>query len=72
MFVDMDDGLPLFEDISSPLPADVATAAGEKAGDGVPAEVVYPAFLPQLSHERINPGEACAAPFPALESLFGL
>jgi hypothetical protein len=64
--------LPLFEDISSPPPADVAIAAGEKAGDGVLTEVVYPAFLPQLSRERINPGEACVAPFPGLEPLFGL
>jgi hypothetical protein len=38
----------------------------------VPAEVVDPAFLPQLSHEGVDPREACSAPFPALEPLFGL
>ncbi len=35
------------------------------------AEVVDPAFLPQLAHQCVDPGEAGAPVFPALEPGFG-
>lgn len=57
---------PLLEDLGAALPVDVAAAAGQEAGDGVAAEVVDPAFLAQLPHQGVDPGEAGAAEFPAL------
>lgn len=35
---------PFFEDFGATLPVDVAAAAGEEAGDGVPTKMVYPPF----------------------------
>jgi hypothetical protein len=37
---------PFLKHVGATLPADLAPAAHEEAGDGVAAEVVYPAFLP--------------------------
>ncbi len=61
---------PLLEDLRAALPVDVAAAAREEAGDGVAAEVVDPAFLLELAHQGVDPGEARAAVFPALEPAF--
>ena len=57
---------PLLKDLGAALPVDVAAAARQEAGDGVPAEVVDPAFVAQLPHQGVDPGEACAPEFPAL------
>ena len=45
-------------DLESLLPGDPEVAPGEEAGDGVPGQVVDPALLPQLGHDRVDPGEA--------------
>lgn len=58
---------PLLEDLGAALPVDVAAAARQEAGDGVAAEVVDPAFLAQLPHQGVDPGEARAAVLPAKE-----
>ena len=63
---------PLLEHLRAALPIDVAPAAREETGNGVPAEVVDPAFVLELAHQRVDPGEACAAFAPALEVDFGL
>ncbi len=61
---------PLLEDLGAALPVDVAAAAREEAGDGVAAEVVDPAFLLELAHQGVDPGEPRAAVFPALKPAF--
>ena len=43
------------------LPAAPQVSASEEAGYGVSGQVVYPALLPQLGHDGVNPGEACPA-----------
>jgi hypothetical protein len=58
---------PFFEDFGTALPVDVAAAAGKEGSDGVAPEVVDPAFLRELAHERVDPGEAGAAVLPTLE-----
>ena len=63
---------PFFKDFGPAFPVDVAAAAGEETGDGVAAEVVDPAFLPELAHYGVDPGEAGAAEFPSLEPGFCL
>jgi len=40
------------------LPADPQVSSGQETGHGVSGQVVDPAFLPQLSHDGVNPGEA--------------
>lgn len=62
---------PLLEDLCAALPVNVATAASQEAGYGVPAEMVYPSFLAQLAHQGVDPGEAGLAPFPAVEPGLG-
>ena len=62
---------PLFEHLRAALPADVAPAAGQEAGDGVAAEVVDPALEAELAHQGVDPGEAGAAFFPAGEPFVG-
>lgn len=61
---------PFLEDLGAALPVDVAASAREEAGHRVPAEVVDPAFLAELPHQGVDPGEACLAELPALEPLF--
>lgn len=61
---------PFLEDFSPALPVDVATPAREEAGDGVSAEVMDPAFLAELAHQGVDPGESGTAVFPALEPFF--
>ncbi len=61
---------PFFEDLGAALPVDIATAAGKEACDGVAAEMVDPSFLSKLSHQGVNPGEACLTPFPAIKPCF--
>lgn len=39
------------------LPADPQVTPGEKAGDGVPGQVMDPTFLSQLCHDSVNPGK---------------
>lgn len=61
---------PLLEDRGPALPVDVAAAAGQETGHGVAAQVVDPAFEAQLAHQGVDPGEAGASVFPALEPGF--
>ena len=61
---------PLGEDLGPALPVDVAAAARQEAGHGVTAQVVHPAFVPQLAHQGVDPGEARAAVLPAPEPGF--
>lgn len=61
----------LLEHFGAALPRDVAPAASEEAGDGVPPQMVDPAFLAQLPHQGVDPGEAGEAGFPALEPRLG-
>lgn len=58
---------PLLEHLGAALPVDVAAAARQEARHGVPPQVVDPAFLPELPHQGVDPGEAGPAEFPALE-----
>ena len=37
---------------------------GEETGDGVPRQMVDPAFLSELSHDGVDPGEACGGVRP--------
>lgn len=46
------------------LPADPQVSTCEEAGHGVACQVVDPPFLPQLSHDGVNPWEACPALSP--------
>ena len=62
---------PFFEYFGATLPIDVAAATGEKACDSVATEMVYPPFFSELAHQGVDPGEACLAPFPAIEPGFG-
>lgn len=62
---------PFGEDVRAAFPIDVAAPAREEAGHGVAAQVVDPAFVAELAHEGVDPGEACLAEFPALEPFFG-
>lgn len=57
----------LLEDFGATLPRDVGAAPREEAGDRVPCEVVDPAFLAQLPHDGVDPGEAGGAVRPAVE-----
>lgn len=63
---------PFFKNLGPALPVDVAATARQETCHGVPAEMVDPAFEPQLAHQGVDPGEACAALFPALEPGFCL
>ena len=42
---------------------------GEETGDGVPRQMVDPAFLSELSHDGVDPGEARLAGGPFGQSL---
>ena len=42
---------------------------GEETGHGVPRQMVDPAFLPELSHDGIDPGKAGLACSPLGQSL---
>ena len=61
---------PLLEDLGPALPVDVAAAPRQETGHGVPAQVVDPAFVAQLPHQAVDPREARAPVFPALEPGF--
>lgn len=41
------------------LPADPQVSTGQEASHGMPGQVVDPAFLPQLAHDGVDPGEPC-------------
>lgn len=62
---------PFLKHLGPALPVDVAAAARQETGHGVPAQVVDPSLLPQLPHQGVDPGEARAAVFPAAEPGFG-
>lgn len=62
---------PFFKHFGTPFPIDVAPAPGEEACDSVATEMVYPPFLSELAHQGVDPGEACLAPFPAIEPGLG-
>lgn len=51
------------------LPADPQVSSGQETGDGVPGQVVDPAFLPQLGHDGVDPGEAGPALRPLGQGL---
>lgn len=61
---------PFFKHLGPALPVDVAAAARQETGHGVPAQVVDPAFAAQLPHQGVDPGKARAAVFPAAEPGF--
>ncbi|KAM3068683.1 hypothetical protein ACMFMG_012208 [Clarireedia jacksonii] len=58
---------PLLEDFQPTFPRNVAPPTSEETGDGVPAEMVNPAFLAELPHEGVDEREACKAVFPPVE-----
>lgn len=62
----------LLEDVGAALPGDVASTASEEAGNGMTCEVVDPAFIAELTHDGVDPGEACRSGSPALEPGFFL
>lgn len=59
------------EDFGAPLPGYVAPATSEETGDGVPPEMVHPAFKAELPHQGVDPGEAGESEGPAAEPGLG-
>lgn len=57
----------LLEDLCSTFPGDVSSTTGQEAGDRMAGQMVDPAFLPKLSHDGVDPGEARGAVRPTFE-----
>lgn len=58
---------PFLKHLRPALPVDVAAPAREEASHGVPAEVVDPAFVAELAHQSVYPGEPRLPELPAPE-----
>lgn len=63
---------PFGEHVGAAFPVNVAASTREKAGHGVAAKVVNPAFVAELAHQCVDPRKARAAEFPAPEPFFSL
>ena len=54
------------------LPGNPQIASSEKTGDGVPGQMVDPSLFAQLSHDGVDPREACLSLFIIQHSIFNI
>ena len=62
---------PLLKHVGATHPIDIAAAPGQETGHRVPAQMVDPAFLLELAHQRVDEGEPRPAVLPPLKPRLG-